>query len=238
MKKRVLILGSKPGAVIDEFDVAYCANSSGFLYRDQLVNRGDNLNTIVAASELMSTPSRNSNEKKLWQQERINAIKSLTNHNLKIVSSEFFPEIIRDMADFRDYKSLELLPHRKYEDFIKSLGCLYPIITPDHIHLDGSILKETLRYFLELLKYKCRYQYLVNPLYRQGTGLICLIEAIMCHGQDASYKIAGIGFDDRNLYEGGGINTWTPHSKINKNHVFADKKLIKHLSNLYEINCR
>lgn len=236
MKKRVLILGSKPGAIINSFDVAYCANSSGFLYRDQLANKGDNLNTIVAASELMSMPIRNSNDKKLWQQERINAIKSLTNHNLKIVSSEFFPEIVHDISEFRDYKSLELLPHRKYEDFIRSLGFLYPIITSDHIHFDGSIFKETLRYFIELIKYKFRDQYLVNPLYRQGTGLICLIEAIICHGKDASYEIAGIGFDNRNLYEGGGINTWTPHSKINRNHVFADKKLIKHLSNLYEIN--
>lgn len=238
MKKRVLILGSKPDALIDEFDIAYCANASGYFYKQQLreKNAGDKLITIVAASELTSIPTRVSADKERWQAKRINAIHSLTDHHLKIISSEYFPEVVSDMGKYSLFKSVELIPHNKYEEFISRNGMLYPIITAEHLTHGSTLLKELVKYVIEYSKYKLRDKYLVNALYRQGTGIICLIEAIMQYGHDASYTIAGIGFNNRNRYEGGDINTWTPSSKINRNHVLADKKLVHHLAEIYEID--
>jgi hypothetical protein len=233
----VLILGSKPGALIPKFDIAYCANSSGALYAGCLEKKGDVLNTVVAASELIPNPIRVSEEKLKWQVDRIQAINNLKNHHIKLISSEFFPDVLQNLAVFDRHKSLQLIPHSKYEIFLKkNLNIHFPILTEEHLKTSNSILKEISRFALECVRYNFSSQYLVNPLYRQSTGLTCLLEAISSFGTNARYKVVGIGFKNRNIYEGGGINTWTPAAKMARSHVLADRFIYETVRLKYDVH--
>lgn len=232
----ILILGSKPGATIPGFDIAYCANSSGALYADYLEGKTGVLNSVIAASELMTSPTRVSEAKLKWQSERIDAIHNLKNHHIKLVSAEFFPSVLTHIDAFDEHKSLEVIPHSKYENLLSaSLGVCFPVITKEHLSTGASTLKEMSRYALEYLRYNLSSQYLVNPLYRQSTGLTCLLEAISCYGKAARYRIEGVGFTNRNKYEGGAINTWTPAAKMARSHVLADRFIFEKLRQEYEI---
>lgn len=235
--RKVLILGSKPDAKVPEFDIAYCANASGALYAEQLNSRNGVLNTVVAASELISSPIRSSAEKAAWQAERIAAIHGLKHHHIKLVSGEHFPSVFNSLKAFDEHKSIEIIPHSKYESWLKSaLRAGYPIVTKQHFSPGISVVKELTRFALEHVKYRVFEPYLVNSLYRQSTGMNCLLEAISRYGKTARYIIVGIGFQNRNLYEGGAVNTWTPRAKMDRAHVLVDRFIFNKLKEEYTID--
>lgn len=236
MKKNILILGSKPNATIpDSFDIVYCANTSGYLYKKQLNLHKATFITMVAASELVKSPARISNEKKKWQLNRINTLKKLCDHNFIIVSLEHFPDAAETILDFDEIKNISYQKHSRYESFLKEY-LIYPVFSNLHYDSLFDLPKALVKYLLDCYRYKLNDNYLVNSLYRPSTGIICLIEAIIMNGHNSIYNISGIGFESRGLYEDGTSNTWTPVEKIKKNHVLVDKKLINILSKEYEIN--
>jgi hypothetical protein len=47
--KAILILGSKRGAVFDDFDVAYCSNLAALYYRDKICSRNAKVISVISS---------------------------------------------------------------------------------------------------------------------------------------------------------------------------------------------
>ena len=129
---------------------------------------------------------------------------------------------------------VEYLAHERFENFIRAeLDIGYPIFSPEL--LKAAPVKMLIRFLTELYRSSTVKPYLVHSLFRQGTGLNALIEAVISHGVEASYQISGISFYRRDDYKDGSQNTWTRRDFINLNHLCADKIALEALRERYEI---
>ena len=234
MKRKILILGSKPGAEIVEHDIVYCANSSGYQYKKELSKYNSRKISCVSCSEIIESKRMNLDKIK-WLDNKRKNIFSLKDHEFIFIGKEFFPESEKVILDNCKNTKYTCSFHSLYENFISNeLNILFPIIPVSSNKLRGRIFKMVIKYAINIFKYKCG-KYLVHSVFRQSTGLNSLIQAIIDNGEQAVYYVSGISFEDRANYQDGTKNTWTPESYVNLNHVLADIRLLNRLCEKYEI---
>lgn len=236
--KKILVLGSKPGASISKFDEAYCANAAASYYNDDLCRFEGRITSIVSASELVESQRLNIN-KSIWLEDKFQRIINSNMNRLIIVGAEYFPNVKKRIFD-NITKEVEIIFLKNFffeEILYEYLNISSPIITNSHF---GDSLFEILKilklFFKEYYKKKIDSNYLVHSLFRQGTGINSLLFAIQENKKKSSmFRVSGIGFTNRDRYPDGSVNTWTPKNRVNKNHVFVDRYLIKRLNKLFNI---
>lgn len=235
---KVLILGSKPGAVISEFDVAYCANTSSSFYAGELsVNRITNgeIVALVSASEFSSKSVR-TNTKHKWQASRIEKFTDNSKSKVLVIRSQKYPEVKRAFETSQFLGEVNYLDEKFEENLCKLIvRNSYPIVTLKHFK--KSIILTTLhRLSLDVwAKISGDSSREWSGLFRPSTGLLALLVAIQKHGQSAKYNIAGIGLADRGLYPDDNNNTWTSSKSLKYFHVIVDAWILQFLSKRYDI---
>jgi len=234
---KVLILGSKPGAVIPAFDHAYCANASAGYYQDELIHVGGKIVSVVSATEIIESQRIGSKDKDKWLSEKKKMIADFPSSKILLHWIDVYPRAIQSLIDAGCKSKIEALPSSDVKRLEKNLcGVREPIFTYDHLR-GGSrrALLNVIAYLDQRFRSIFDRCYNVTGLYRPSTGIVSLLYAISVHGADAEYIVSGIGIKGRGSYPDGSINTWSRKINLDSYHVLVDKKIIEILSAKYNI---
>ena len=234
---KILVLGSKPDAIIPSFDYAFCANASAGYYRDELIDYKDKIISIVSSTEVIENKRIGSRDKDKWLSEKRKMIADFPSSKLVLHWVDVYPEAIQSLIDAGCKSPIEALPTMEVKKLEKNLcNIVEPIFTYDHIKGGARrALFNTVNYIIQLISSLFNRCYNATGLYRPSTGIVSLLYAISIHGDKAEYILSGIGITGRGSYPDGVKNTWSRKVNLDSYHVLVDKRIIKILSNRYNI---
>ena len=92
IKKRVLVLGSKPEAEFGDFDYAYCANAAASFYKTKLAANPDNITSLISASELVENKRIGNAEKTLWLRNKLPMLVDDSKTKIYLLNYDYYPE--------------------------------------------------------------------------------------------------------------------------------------------------
>lgn len=234
--KRVVIIGSKPDAIIPEGDVAYFANTSLSLYHENIKYFNHIIVIIIkpALNYLQNNrqkenPHRDFNLR-TWD------ILCKVPDKMVIISDKEITKTVKTLEN-NNYKGqiTHLTKYDRRKLIGKVSGCYDPIITKDFRTLPMNIQIECIKSIITSgLKRIISNKSNVHCVLRPSTGIFSLIHAINEYGMTAEYVISGIGLRKRGTYAEGkneDKNKQNPFS-----HIFADQKVLEELVKKYSIS--
>lgn len=236
MGKKIIILGSKPNAKIEDADIYYIANSAGSYYKDELKDKNGVKYLLVAASEISKSTRVNKN-KELWLEEKFQRIISTEVNKIILIGNEYFPETLEKLNNEVNI-DIEILSLKNLSRMLHSVFQLnIPLITPYHwLYTDINSIKNIYKYIKDCYRFYLKNEF-IGGLFRPSTGLISLVYAIHNNSVKDKYLIKGIGLNNREIYPDNFNNTWTPTNIMKQNHVYCDKYISKMaLTSKYDVN--
>ena len=236
MKKKVIILGSKPDAIIPCGDVIYCANASLSLYPEEA--RKFNEIIVVGINPLFRSMHKNRNMEHEEKDFNIRSWDMLVRYPAKIVI----------VGDKKSKTTIQELIHNGFSGIIdhmtkperrkfvgKVSGCYDPIITSDFWSIPLSYkLEYNNSIITTIIKRTFGIKASANCMQRPSTGIFSLVYAIKEHGSSAEYVVSGIGITKRGIYSG--RKNKDKNKKHPYSHIFADQKVLKELAKSYRIS--
>jgi len=235
--KNILILGSKPEADFNEFDIAYCANAASSFYNIQLINKGGVVKSVISASELIENKRIGNIAKTSWLQNKFHKLIDNSKSKIYLINYNHFSDAVAAVKTSSFNGELDLMDTNELNSLQKRVTKLSePIWTKFHRDVGVYELLSNIKHFLINKFYTLKDKsYLNSGLFRPSTGIVSLIIAIHENGLDASYEVSGIGIKDRGLYPDGQNNTWTPKSRLKAYHVNVDRLICETLVKSYKI---
>lgn len=235
--KRVVIIGSKPGADIPEGDIIYCTNTSISLYYE-CVKKFNNIVVVIvntALNHIQKNRDDNNNRYRNFNVQTWNMIASVPK-KLVIISDKSIEKTINALKS--DGYAGKIHHITKYDRRMltgKISGCYDPIITKDFWGLPKKMKIECIKSIIMTILFKriINKKADVNCVLRPSTGIHSIVYAINEHGINAEYVISGIGLKKRGVYSDGkneDKNKQNPFS-----HIFADQKVLEELVKKYNI---
>ena len=235
--KRVVVIGSKPNALIPDGEAIYCANVSIVYYAEEVARFSRIVNIITPKAIDDQTPQKSAEGGDSLTRRWERALTAMQAKLIILRSSNAEPMIdsLRKAGYDAPITIIEDQERRKLVARVS--GCDDPILTSDFFYLPtklkaryaGSVISISLKRLFDQGK-TC------NPVFRPSTGIISLLVAIDEHGPDCEYVVAGIGMKNRSVYihtersSAQGASTPTlPH------HVFVDRKILRRLASRYRI---
>ena len=236
-KKNVLVLGSKPDAEFDNFDIAYCANAASSFYKHKLNTGSALIKSIISASELVENKRLDNADKTVWLEDKLPMLTDNSKSKIFLINHNYFPESLSIIKDSAFSGELDLIDSYKLNELQEKVTSYKePLWTKYHRRTPLWDFLKNLRLFVaDKIKYKIDSRYQNSGLFRPSTGIIALIFAIHENGTSAHYEVSGIGIKNRGFYPDGAINTWTPKKKLASFHVYVDRFLCEILSDIYSI---
>lgn len=236
MKKKVIVLGSKPGTIIPDGDVIYCANASLSLYAEEA--RKFNEIIVVGINPLFKSMHKNRSMEHEERDFNIRSWDMLVRYPAKIVivgdkkTKTTIQELIHDGFAGR----IDHITQPERRTFIGNVsGCYDPIITSDFWPIPFSY---KLEYITSIITTSTKRTFgitaSVNGMLRPSTGIFSLVYAIKEHGSSADYVVTGIGITNRGVYSG--RKNKDKNKKHPFSHIFADQKVLKELAKRYRIS--
>lgn len=223
---KVLILGSKPGAIIHNADYCIGANSAIGYYKNDFNSFKGEKTSVVAASEVTNSLRKNQQKQK-WNQNRKDLILNSPSDHIILVGSEYFPDVQNTFLDALNVTFEKLTYQQVFRKLNIITGLNTPILTKSHLYpLNSDSIKNLYRFLLDFFLERNN---LVSGLFRPSTGVIALLLAIDKYGVSSEFFLEGIGLSDRNIYPDGFNNTWTPSKKIIASHVYVDRLILNRL---------
>lgn len=231
-KKRVVVLGSKPGAVIPEGDAVYCANGAIGYYADRVrrfpkVVSILNTDLIHPKKRREGAPDRDFYERQ-WQM----ILESKPDRMILTRTTSFglLQEMLLEAGFSSPVSGVSAYDRRMLAGRIS--GCYDPIVTTDFFWLP---VESKLRYAGSLastfLKRIVNNRKDCGSAFRPSTGVLSLVFAIDEYGHDAEYVVCGIGMQKRTEYLDGKN---MKHRDLPP-HVFADRKVLGRLARRYSV---
>ena len=242
IKKKIVILGSKPDAIIPTASVYVCANYSAYYYKDQLTDfNNSKIYTILSASEVLTGLRADAEHKDAWIVSRLANLQDGGIGQTFIYNSEFYPNSTSVISSLNLNKKPVYLPYQLVLDIQKKLlNKTEPFITIKHVDLNLRYMVHLARAYFRDIFSKMFSSELVNysGLFRPSTGVFALLYAIHLFGKDAEYILAGIGLTGRGLYPDNKDNNWTSQMGLDKKHTLVDRYIITllSLSKIYDIS--
>lgn len=235
--KRVVVIGSKPDAVIPDGDVIYCANVSIIYYADQVARFRQIVNIITPnAIDDQKLPSSSAGQNCLTSQWEI--MLTVKQVRLIILLSGSADRMVTGLRNAGYTTPITMISHQERRKLVERVsGCDDPILTADFFRLP---VKQKLRYAGSaasvMLKRIFDQSKTCRSFFRPSTGIVSLLYAIDQHGVDCEYVIAGIGLNKRSVYSHT-ISSATCSDKASiPAHVFADRKILQTISSRYRIS--
>jgi hypothetical protein len=232
-KKRVVVLGSKPGADIPSGDAIYCANAAIGYYADT-VSRFSRVVSVLNPDMIHPKERREGVPNRALKEREWNMFIEARPEKVILTRTgyfEFLKEVL-DNAGFRSpVESVSAFQRRQLVGRIS--GCYDPIVTSDFFRLPldrkiryaGSLTTTFLKRLLDKSK-DC------GSVFRPSTGILALVFAIADYGRDADYVICGIGASKRDEY----LDGKHIHGRDLPQHVFADIKVLRKLARRYHLS--
>lgn len=192
----VLILGSKKGAVFDNFDIAYCANLAALYHRDKIRPRNAKVVSVISSGAFNYQYYQDN----LMRMEPDDVVLTMTDRYPRCVEKIKSVSNVFERAVLLDSSSVSSLSYQV-------AGLKQPIAgTPTFFHRS---LKNNLKIVFLYGKEKILSYFQNNdvcPLFRPSTGIVSLLYAIKIHGRNAKYIVSGIGADQRHIQASGFVN--------------------------------
>jgi len=234
-KDIVLILGSKPNAMIPLSDYTYCANASASYYEEKLKNHR-NITSIVSPTEVMLGTRKNSPEKDKWAEDRKNRIAASVSDRIVMYWTDGFPNSIDLLKKTPCFIPISSVTSYEMIALIKSIsGINIPALTYDHICKKDRVVLNLLKFFKNYIRTIVFNPHSMSGLFRPSTGIVALIYAISKHGKNAQYIVSGISIEGRGSYPDGSKNSWSGKKSLESHHVYVDKKMLVELTKKYNI---
>ncbi len=237
---RIVVLGTKPNAVIPDGDAIYCANAAIGFYKNEVARYTYVVN--VASTLVLNKHFENRRQIDVdLYHDKWTAVSNASPQKLVLVDAAGQPELSGQLvAKLRESgynAAIEILSLAKRTRLVRSVaGMPYPIVTRE-------LFSQALQTQLEDIVHLCKYWLQqvdgdVKGKFRPSTGIMALLYAIDCHGSDAEYVLAGIGVQERQLHQ---HNHALLHSeKIHRTHVLAphieaDIAVLRSLGSRYRV---
>ena len=235
MRKRVVIVGSKPNAVIPYGDIVYCVNGSVGLYADRV--RTFNNVVLIATHSIVEyfrknrnadNPHRDINEK-TW-----NMIASLP-RNIVLIGNRSIDTSVDALSADGSIASFRQLLKLERRRIVKAVsGCSDPLLTKDLMTIP---LQFKWKYFKGLVRTSLirivKWDEESFSVFRPSTGVTAIVYAIHENGADAEYVVSGIGMRKRGTYTEG--KKQDEGQSDSYAHIFADRKVLENLKRKYRI---
>lgn len=243
--KRVLVLGSKPGAVFLPGDAIYAANASlGFYAADvRQYPTAVNVASALVLRKSFADPAGLYGRK--WR-----AVIEASPSRMVLFAAPDAPgctAAVHEALTAAGYAApIEVWSVRDRTELVRSVSRLrYPIVTAAMLRQPFVTVLDDAR---RLARFALRwhrgtdasrgYETDAPGKFRPSTGILALLIAILDHGPDAEYVLAGIGLEGRNLHHGaGGIIAGKDRSRgrILPPHVIADIAVLEALRGRYRL---
>ena len=219
--KKILILGSKPGATIPaEVDYVYAANASAHFYKGNISPRSKLI--IVASAGVMY---RIDLSKKPKFYKIIDALRD----SFVVSGVDKIPGAKEKICHEVNVKSIKYYSAEARRKIFNSVVGGY-FISPIFLSFIHGKIEPS--YFLKYLYHLARGKWKNADLpgqYRPSTALFALAYAISEHSADSQFIVTGIGFDRRESYPDGG------DVENQKHHLIPDTLYFSELRNRYQI---
>jgi len=231
-KKKVVILGAKPGAVIPEGDSIWCANSALVSYAEQ-VNRFPEVVSVLNP-DLIHPKDRREGAPDREMNEQIYRRVLASHPDRMILTRASSLDLLKAELDTAGFSApvngVSIYERRMLVGKIS--GCYDPIVTADFFSLPyktkiryaGSLASTFLKRLLDRKK-DC------GSAFRPSTGVLALVMAIDEYGPDAEYIIAGVGAKKRLEY----LTGTKTKGRLLQPHVYADIKVLRKLARRYSL---
>jgi hypothetical protein len=235
--KRVVVIGSKPNAVIPDGDAIYCANVSIVYYADQVARFSQIVNVITPMAIVDQKPENSSGVQECYTA-RWEAMLTARRAQLLILESSKANRMIDGLRKAGYDAPITTISAQERRKLVARVsGCDDPIVTSDFFRLPPKLQRQYAGSAISImLKRIFDQNKTCNPVFRPSTGIISLLYAIDQHGADCEYVVAGIGMHDRCIY------IHTDRSSVKRSsrasipqHVFADRKVLRTISSRYRI---
>lgn len=239
--KKIVILGSKPGAKWLDADVVYCANGAIGFYAQELSSARNIVNVVSARILNKSRLLQKKSNAEVYSS-KLSAICGANPLKMILIGSISKPSLAIELAAWLKvigYKShIEFVDYAMRVSLLEKLtGLTYPVPLKA-VFLQSSILIAVYD-LIHLMLFRIGLKKgEVNRKYRPSTGIIALLIAIQEHGHDAEYFIAGIGLYQRNIHQINGKLKLVPSKRDSSGiepHVLADRLIISALAQRYRL---
>jgi len=228
--QRVLILGSKPDAIIPSFDHAYCANAAASYYQGELSHRGGKTYSVVASGQITKRERRPNNKKLQHYDEKTTRILESRNDGVILILP---PDKSSAKRKIKEGISVVEVTERERERILRNISGLDEPVGPCRL-TEAPITVSTLYIYTKLLQNAFQAigkERRPPAAFRASTGIFSLAYAILQHGTQSEYIISGIGLSDRENYKD---KSFKQKRKIPR-HSHADTHYLSALSARFNI---
>jgi len=238
---RVVILGTKPNAIIPDADIVYCANAAIGFYRDEITK----IKRTVSIASVLVLNKHFINKRNIdvdLYHDKWSAVISSSPEKLVLIDPpghlNTTLRVTKGLAQAAYTAPIEMLGFKKRKELVRTSSNLpYPVLTRAVLE---QPLNEIIDDFKGILKFYIRRKNEdVKAKFRPSTGIIALLYSIDAHGPQAKYIIAGIGIKDRKFHQ---QNKKMKQSEKNNKvgilaqHVSADIAILRSLVQRYDIS--
>lgn len=241
--QRILILGSKPGAVFVDAAEVWCANAAIGFYGDQVRRYPSAVNVasaLILRKNLRDATVHGGLYVKKWQ-----AVVAARPARLVLLATPSDAACAADVEEAlrtAGYAApIEVCSVRSRIELVRGItGLRYPVVTRAFFRQPVAVqvrdVDRIIRFLWRTLKTAGDDD--APGKYRPSTGILALLLAIRRHGVGAEYVVAGIGVGERWAQQGDGTvlvgKTATKHGGLTP-HVHADVAILRALSGRYAV---
>ena len=240
---KVVILGSKPNAIVPRGDKIYCANA-GFLSNEDAVATFADRVAVASSMVLGNGLLPDSRNHEVYRQ-KLDAVRDAGMSRIILFGAPISPDMATKVAAYLQADgqnpNISVISVVERADLVKSIaGTRYPLV-------DRSFYSQPFRIRMRDHWLNCRSLWDLrfgnghldtSPKYRPSTGILALLQAIRENGNTAEYVLAGIGAKARNVVK---VKTFTaklrdtPVGEIPE-HVTADLIVLRNLVRRYTLS--
>lgn len=241
--KRIVILGSKPNAIIPKCDRIYCSNAA-VISNEKAVNQFAE-RVVVASSAILGAGLVPRTSRHEIYRQKLEAVRDAGMSRIILLESPYSPGMAAQVkahlqVDERN-PDISTVSVTQRIEMVRSIAqTTYPLVDESFVSQD---LKVRVHDRMAIWRWYLNWKFGnalrdVSPKYRPSTGILALLQAIKENGSDAKYVLAGIGTKNRNVAK---VKTFTattsdtPAGELPQ-HVHADLMILEKLVHKYALS--
>ena len=202
--KKIVILGSKPKAIIPNGDKIYCANAA-FISNETAIDAFADRVVIASSAVLGAGLSAGATIHDVYKQ-KLDAVRDAGMSRIILFESPFSPGMAAKVkaylqSDDQNHDIVVMSVMQRIEMVRSIAQAPYPLIDASFSSQPFAIrVSDRMKIWRWYLNSRFGNGQLdVSPKYRPSTGVLALLQAISENGSNAEYVLAGIGTKKRNI---------------------------------------
>ena len=234
--KRIVILGSKPNAIVPRGEKIYCANAAIISNEDPVSRFVDRV--AVASSAVLGAGLNPGSDRGDVYKQKLDAVRDGGMSRIILLESPFSPDTATQVKSYLQTEGrnpdVSEIGVRQRIKMVKSIAQTpYPLVGASFSAQPFSV---RLRDRMDIGHWYWQWHFGegrrdVSPKYRPSTGILALLLAIAENGKKVDYVLAGIGVKDRNIAKVKTFTATIPDTPVGElpQHVHADLMILENL---------